>query len=86
MNNLAIKQRFSNFRYQKSERQAVDFHSPVFVQDRADACCRVSKQYKIDFARSENDDVMKQPCPLRNVCGFAVWVLSSFAALKCSLP
>ena len=60
MNNLVINQQhFSSFRYKKSEGQAVDFHSPVFVQDMIDARCRVSKQDKIHFARSEYNDVIK---------------------------
>ena len=67
----------------KYKGQAVDFNSQVFLRDRVNASCGVSKQDNIPFARSENDDVMK-PQQLRNVCGFAIQVLSSFAALKCS--
>ena len=62
MDNLAIKQQHSaNFRYKKSKGQAVDFDSQVhvFLRDRVNASCGVSKQDKIPFARSENDDVMK---------------------------
>ena len=46
-------------RYKKSKGQAVDFDSQVFLPDRVNASCEVSKQDKIPFARSENDDVMK---------------------------
>ena len=60
MDNLAIKQQHSaNFRYKKSKGQDVDFDSQVFLPDRVNASCGVSKQDKIPFARSENDDVMK---------------------------
>ena len=60
MDNLAIKQQHSaNFRYNQSKGQAVDFDSQVFLQDRVNAICGVSKQDNIRFARSENDDVMK---------------------------
>ena len=45
-------------KYKKSKGH-VDLHRQVFTQDRADARCRVSKQYKIHFPRSENDDVIK---------------------------
>ena len=52
---------FQTFDTKKTGGQAVDFHSPVFVQEKTDVRCRVSKQYarKIHFARSENDDVIK---------------------------
>ena len=60
MDNLAIKQQHSaNFRYKKSNGQAVDFDIHVFLRDRVNASCGVSKQDKIPVARSENDDVMK---------------------------
>ena len=47
------------FDTKKSKGQAVDFDSQVFLRDRVNANCGVSKQDKIPFARSENDDVMK---------------------------
>ena len=47
------------FDTKKSKGQAVDFDSQVFLRYRVNANCGVSKQDKIPFARSENDDVMK---------------------------
>ena len=47
------------FKLKKSEGQAVVFHSPVFVQARADEHCLVLKQDESHFARSGDDDVIK---------------------------
>ena len=50
---------FCKLSINKSKGQAVDLNSQVFLRDRVNASCGVSKQDKIPFARSENDDVMK---------------------------